>query len=103
MRCGRPTNLRIVNLHRCKGRVEFGLDNPSFLLQRPRTPRDLHPVARLRQCTQPSRPIPCCTLAKCPLLLDGHLPNLTMTMKDPICLSKTVGGHQPTLTSFSER
>ena len=75
------------------------LDNPSLLLQRPRTARRLHPVARhrrarpLRQCTQPSRPI-LRTPAKCPLLLDGHLPILTMTTRRvPHFVSTTVGGH----------
>ena len=49
--------------------------------------------------TQPSRPI-LRTSAKCPLLLDGHLPILTMTTRTvPHFISTLVGGHQPTLTT----
>src|SRR5271166_3858718 len=42
--------------------------------------------------------IPSGVPVKCPLLVDGHLPILTMTTKDPTLASAKVGGQQPTLT-----
>src|SRR5271166_6049949 len=42
--------------------------------------------------------IPSGVPVKCPLLVDGHLPILTMTTKDPTLASAKVCGQQPTLT-----
>src|SRR5271169_6051506 len=42
--------------------------------------------------------VPSGTTVKCPLLVDGHLPSLTMTTRDPTLAGTAVGGQQPTLT-----
>src|SRR5271169_5039331 len=43
--------------------------------------------------------VPSGTTVKCPLLVDGHLPSLTMTTRDPTLAGTAVGGQQPTLTA----
>jgi hypothetical protein len=45
--------------------------------------------------------VPSGATVKCPLLVDGHLPSLTMTTRDPTLAATAVGGQQHTLTDFT--